>query len=418
MLHVQPTAISPETTTDCIPKWSLEQDHHHHDPNDNTTEQDPVPPPPLTEDDEYFFLNQPPPPIPPCMLLSQQGLYPDNQVNDDQDDDFYPHDDHGMMAMMDDKYETATRIFYATMQKFAGPSSHRRTFLESWHLHSMYSKSQQILLGIPHAQSMVYLSGDDFMFTPQLVPQDTTVMMDQMEFDWEQEEEEEDALPPMVEQEPPPPPPPPPPKENDMMVMSAPAPVMDENLWMAPDKDVSGISSDAVDLYRNGSPCPPSLPVELDSNEKGKATLRSPIQKQENATVTTTPLEEKERDHDDDIPQSSYGTVMTTTQQRDILVQPSPNGSFPVNDITERLLQWPILNASERLAHDLLLAFELAEDFVDNNKKGLRTVSSFFVYLIRIWHVLFVCAEMILGGLGNMTPQRQRRRSLMNDELV
>lgn len=147
--------------------------------------------------------------------------------------------DEEQHEVMDDKYETATRIFYATMQKFAGPSSHRRTFLESWHLHSMYSKSQQILLGIPNAQSMVYLSGDDFMFTPQLVPQDTTMMMDQMEFDWEEDEEEDEEdeeFPPMMTMKQEEASSATASKENDVMIMSAPAPVMDENLWMAPDK--------------------------------------------------------------------------------------------------------------------------------------------------------------------------------------
>lgn len=230
MLHVQPNTatISPEPPTDCIPKWSLEQEQH---PNDSALEQDPVSPPgppALTEDDDYFFLNQPPPPpppIPPCMLsASQQEHY---------------YTDEEQHEAMDDKYETATRIFYATMQKFAGPSSHRRTFLESWHLHSMYSKSQQILLGIPNAQSMVYLSGDDFMFTPQLVPQDTTMMMDQMEFDWEEDEEEDEEdeeFPPMMTMKQEEASSATASKENDVMIMSAPAPVMDENLWMAPDK--------------------------------------------------------------------------------------------------------------------------------------------------------------------------------------
>lgn len=153
-------------------------------------------------------------------------------------------------------------------------------------------------------------------------------------------------------------------------------------------------------MYRHGSPSPPP---ELDSNEKGKEILR-PSQEQEI-------MKEKEQDKTIILPQQQsspayYGTVV----QRDIVQQ--PNGSSVDDDMTERLLQWPILHASERLAHDLLLAFELAQDFVDNNKKGLRTVSSFFVYLIRIWHVLFVCAEMMLGHLGT------RRRPLMNDELV
>ncbi|KAI8098855.1 uncharacterized protein BX664DRAFT_319761 [Halteromyces radiatus] len=78
----------------------------------------------------------------------------------------------------DDDFETANRAFHATINKFSRQSypEHRKrapyNFLESWHLHSMYSKSQQILLGIPHVRPMVLLSGDDFMFTPPLLQQE------------------------------------------------------------------------------------------------------------------------------------------------------------------------------------------------------------------------------------------------------
>lgn len=101
----------------------------------------------------------------------------------------------------DDDFETANRAFHATINKFSRqnyPEYRKRApynFLENWHLHSMYSKSQQILLGIPHVRPMVLLSGDDFMFTPPLLQQedeedylgdnDQLVYLDQsMQMEW------------------------------------------------------------------------------------------------------------------------------------------------------------------------------------------------------------------------------------------
>ncbi|KAI9469889.1 MAG: hypothetical protein EXX96DRAFT_587873 [Benjaminiella poitrasii] len=77
-------------------------------------------------------------------------------------------------------FEVANRAFYATINKFTrqnSPDASRRrsppySFLENWHLHSMYSKSQQTLLGITPVRPSVILSGDDFMFTPPFIQQE------------------------------------------------------------------------------------------------------------------------------------------------------------------------------------------------------------------------------------------------------
>ncbi|KAI9277491.1 hypothetical protein BC943DRAFT_340883 [Umbelopsis sp. AD052] len=68
----------------------------------------------------------------------------------------------------DNNVDLATRIFYATCHKFATAAQQvpKYSFRQSLLLHSMYSKSQQILLGIEDIKPTVILSGDDFMFTP------------------------------------------------------------------------------------------------------------------------------------------------------------------------------------------------------------------------------------------------------------
>lgn len=68
----------------------------------------------------------------------------------------------------DNNVDLATRIFYATCHKFATAAQQvpKYSFRQSLLLHSMYSKSQQILLGMEDIKPTVILSGDDFMFTP------------------------------------------------------------------------------------------------------------------------------------------------------------------------------------------------------------------------------------------------------------
>jgi hypothetical protein len=124
--------------------------------------------------------------------------------HEDEDEDFYFLGQHlNTPGLLDDEYpdyydsnfEIANRAFYATINKFTRqscPESSRRkssySFLENWHLHSIYSKSQQTLLGITPVRPSVLLSGDDFMFTPPFVPPENG---DQLEFDWEESDESE-----------------------------------------------------------------------------------------------------------------------------------------------------------------------------------------------------------------------------------
>ncbi|KAI8875418.1 hypothetical protein K501DRAFT_338719 [Backusella circina FSU 941] len=121
------------------------------------------------EDEDFYFLGQ---------HLNTPGLL------DDEYPDYY-----------DSNFEIANRAFYATINKFTRqscPESSRRktsySFLENWHLHSIYSKSQQTLLGISPVRPSVLLSGDDFMFTPPFVSPENS---DQLEFDWEESDDSE-----------------------------------------------------------------------------------------------------------------------------------------------------------------------------------------------------------------------------------
>ncbi|KAI9265955.1 hypothetical protein BY458DRAFT_513172 [Sporodiniella umbellata] len=73
-------------------------------------------------------------------------------------------------------FEVAHRVFYATLDKFTkqnGPDARRRSysFLQNWHLHRIFSKSQQTLLQLQPVKPSVILCGDDFMLTPPSLSQ-------------------------------------------------------------------------------------------------------------------------------------------------------------------------------------------------------------------------------------------------------
>jgi hypothetical protein len=113
----------------------------------------------------------------------EDGLYSNNTLSQEEEYSAY-----------DSNFEIANRAFYATINKFTrqscpDTSSTRRrsppySFLENWHLHSIYSKSQQTLLGITPVRPSVLLSGDDFMFTPPFIQEEEELYSD--------DEEEED----------------------------------------------------------------------------------------------------------------------------------------------------------------------------------------------------------------------------------
>lgn len=132
-----------------------------------------------------------------------QNMVPENnfsKINNFRNDDDSQYSNNTLSQQeeypaYDSNFEIANRAFYATINKFTrqscpDTSSIRRrsppySFLENWHLHSIYSKSQQTLLGITPVRPSVLLSGDDFMFTPPFIQEEEELYSDD-------EEEEED----------------------------------------------------------------------------------------------------------------------------------------------------------------------------------------------------------------------------------
>ncbi|CAO3621838.1 unnamed protein product [Cunninghamella echinulata] len=66
------------------------------------------------------------------------------------------------------------------------------TFLENWYLHSMFNKSQKVLLGFTDIKPCVILSMDNFMFTPPpLLPSESGLYQSEMELIGMESKEEE-----------------------------------------------------------------------------------------------------------------------------------------------------------------------------------------------------------------------------------
>ena len=187
-----------------------------------------------------------------------------------------------------------------------------------------------------------------------------------------------------------------------------------------------------MNWYRAGSPSPPLAAMDdrcaqendvTNSAEKGKESLRphsdeyiSSIEKdlsicdEENSTVLSY------QSLADIIPPSSqpvlppaassYGTVAERSIQRDTATK----------DATHKLLQFPLLRSSDRLANAVLEAFELAEELAS----GKATFYLFMLYLLRIWQVLFLCAESLISIRRRppLPPFYKQPRPSSNDDMV
>lgn len=130
-----------------------------------------------------------------------QDMVPENsfrKINNFRNDEHGPYSNTQQedYTPYDANFEIANRAFYATINKFTrqacpDTSTRRRSppysFLENWHLHSIYSKSQQTLLGITPVKPSVLLSGDDFMFTPPFIQEE-----DEEEEEFYSDEDDED----------------------------------------------------------------------------------------------------------------------------------------------------------------------------------------------------------------------------------
>ncbi|KAG0169043.1 hypothetical protein DFQ28_004057 [Apophysomyces sp. BC1034] len=436
-------------------------------------------------------------------------------------------------------YNMASRTFYATINKFARqnhPEYRRRspyTFLENWHLHSMYSKSQQILLGMPHVRPTVLLSGDDFMFTPPLTPQnDPCDQIDLMPLDWDDEEEESndrdtghgfvqsDSCTVM---------------DGGVVMMAAPAPegcnfdtddeeiyspqkkapstfdsdlticpMLDENSWMSQSRHQksaphncansyittdyactdyreiyrqqhmdddeeeslggSGLtmSPELVNWYRSEHRLPATITeyqadsdadvqdtnghhTEVDYDERNTTISREVcVESGESSSdrtsiMTASSSSELFHSRDGDIPSlispvvsyQSLADIMTSENSTSFATQTactSSNGygtvhpkEKAVSGVTGRM-QLRIPNFSEELWRTSALVLELAESFATKTDHALNDeelgripmrasstnqIFRFILYTIQIWHVLFICAESILGDLGCSFARKQ-----------
>lgn len=141
------------------------------------------------EDDFYYYHSS--------QHLNSSSLLVEEYDEDLSDQELFEQEEE-QAKQIRLNFEIANRAFYVTINKFTRQNypnneevttTKRRsapyTFLQNWHLHNIYSKSQQTLLGITPVRPQVLLSGDDFMFTPpfHIEQQDC----------YEEEEEEEEA---------------------------------------------------------------------------------------------------------------------------------------------------------------------------------------------------------------------------------
>ncbi|KAL9547818.1 hypothetical protein MBANPS3_005984 [Mucor bainieri] len=121
-----------------------------------------------------------------------QDMVPENsfsKINNFRNDEHGPYSNPQQedYTPYDANFEIANRAFYATINKFTRQACPDTSTRQNWHLHSIYSKSQQTLLGITPVKPSVLLSGDDFMFTPPFIQEE-----DEEEEEFYSDEDEED----------------------------------------------------------------------------------------------------------------------------------------------------------------------------------------------------------------------------------
>ncbi|KAI8364221.1 hypothetical protein BD560DRAFT_491309 [Blakeslea trispora] len=96
--------------------------------------------------------------------------------------DFYLREEEAILPdnKQDEAFYLANRTFYTTCHKISrqnSPSYRKKppyTFLENWLIHSVFSKSQQILLRFPVIHPRVMMTEGDFIYTPHQMANETT----------------------------------------------------------------------------------------------------------------------------------------------------------------------------------------------------------------------------------------------------
>ncbi|ORY93862.1 hypothetical protein BCR43DRAFT_507115 [Syncephalastrum racemosum] len=284
----------------------------------------------------------------------------------------------------------------------------------------MYSKSQQILLGLPQPQPVVFLSGDDMMYTPPLVqPQQHYPPNDVDDYEhenhpdyyyddddhWHDEYKADQLLT----------------EDEGVLVMTAPSPeeprrVLDETMWMSRKDEFKedemeeeerneeamapvGIPPDLVDWYRagNNQRRPPTI---MDSSEPAVHGETTQAEKQD----------EKQDDGMADASATSYQSLADimpttkTTRSAPGVTQALSYGSTTMQAKT-KILTWP-----DMITTTLLRLADWADDM------PLENAWDAIVCVVRIWYMLFVCAELMLhhaySGRRLEQPAEEDRRWL------
>lgn len=143
----------------------------------------------LLEDEDEFHLD------PNEQEDNQQAVYylqdHDEEEEEDEDDEDEEEDQFNIPQNTeflqeeeeiegDEAFYLANRTFYTTCHKISrqnSPSYRKRppyTFLENWLIHSVFSKSQQILLRFPVIHPKVMMTEGDFIYTPHQMATEST----------------------------------------------------------------------------------------------------------------------------------------------------------------------------------------------------------------------------------------------------
>ncbi|KAI8070217.1 hypothetical protein BDF21DRAFT_387173 [Thamnidium elegans] len=99
-------------------------------------------------------------------LIPEEEEEEEEEEEDDDDNIYYVQD------TQDDPFYLANRTFYTTCHKISrqnSPNYRKRppySFLQNWLIHSVFSKSQQILLRFPVIHPKVMMTEGDFIYTP------------------------------------------------------------------------------------------------------------------------------------------------------------------------------------------------------------------------------------------------------------
>ncbi|KAI7864078.1 hypothetical protein BDF14DRAFT_1273216 [Spinellus fusiger] len=149
-----------------------------------------------------FFLSQPVSPATDPSLSLHIPLLPHQDYDFMAEHTLLPRSvpeeprDNYSHTLVDTTYDLASRTFDVTCHKIARqhyPEYRRKSpygFHENWLLQCMFSKSQQILLGMPSVRPTVFLTGDDFMFTPP-PPQQHSFDQSTQPLEWREDYEED-----------------------------------------------------------------------------------------------------------------------------------------------------------------------------------------------------------------------------------